>query len=562
MTSWQDQYNADPFAAPGGAGAGRQLSRREAREAERRAAETLVEKPPHPSGVVDFEAHDFGADFVPDQEINVGDTQDIWQALTRGAQPAPASRFTAGVPEAPAPRGEQDAAAMPNDLMDRVRDAVLRRPAEPAPQRAPSMPPTAFPTQGHDRAAPESRPTTAPGAVRPAAGRFDSQPYDVRALTPEATPTRRERRMRETADLREDGLPVELFAPRAPSSAPVPQQQPAYDEYAEVEADGYYDYDAPYAPEPTIAIPVRAAGVEQPLPGADPVALPQAFAEPAGDDVITFSNPIAQVRAEPHDHYLQAEADPEFIEPADEDDDDWEAQAVPTPAPRSASVPIAFLPPQDSVVQPQPWDSAPQPQQRDARFQDLQVGPPSEMTDLAGFEALIRKARNQPLAPQPADAPAARPAAAWADDDEDDRGGFGTLLNRQVQSSHGTSPALILPNDPQLLDVTQAVSGTGDIFVTGTMKLSRSLSTTGGHDDLYDSHEIDRLYDVAHDEPAAGVAPVRASKAVSGSAANRTVVTGRPGRGNVLPTVLAVVAGAMAVGVVALLVGSWVLHIF
>jgi hypothetical protein len=94
------------------------------------------------------------------------------------------------------------------------------------------------------------------------------------------------------------------------------------------------------------------------------------------------------------------------------------------------------------------------------------------------------------------------------------------------------------------------------------MNLPRSLSTTGAPSDLYDSQEIDRLYEASQDEPAAGVAPVRASKAVSGAPHDRGFASAPRRRGNVLPTVLAIVAGAMAVGVVTLLVGSWVLKLF
>ena len=139
--------------------------------------------------------------------------------------------------------------------------------------------------------------------------------------------------------------------------------------------------------------------------------------------------------------------------------------------------------------------------------------------------------------------------------------GFTGLLSRSVQGSHGSANALILPNDPQP-DLTQAVSANGDIFITGSMNLPRSLSTTGAPSDLYDSHEIDRLYEASQDEPAAGVAPVRASKAVSGGPHERGFSNAPRRRGNVLPTVLAIVAGAMAVGVVTLLVGSWVLKLF
>ena len=92
MTSWQDQQTRNGAGGAVDASSGAPMSRREAREAERRAAEALAEKQPHPSGVVDFEAHDFSPEFAPDQEFNVGDTQDIWAALTRGQRPAGRSR--------------------------------------------------------------------------------------------------------------------------------------------------------------------------------------------------------------------------------------------------------------------------------------------------------------------------------------------------------------------------------------------------------------------------------------------------------------------------------------
>ncbi len=540
MTSWQDQQMR------GGAGGtaldpatGQPMSRRAAREAERRAAEaqaqTQTEKPPHPSGVVDFEAHDFSADFTPDQEINVGDTQDIWAALTHGRQEPAAdgqdlSRFRSGVPAPEAP-AETGPSAVSGELLDRVRDAVLRRSTEPP---APALPPTVRMPQ---QEAPEA--PVALGAAPSASG-----------STPQ--PTRRQLREREAADTREDGLPTALFAPQPAPARPLD----GYD----AEDDAYYD--RPYAPEPTIAIPVRATDLATP-PATNPVALPQGFAEPTGDDALTFSSPVAVQPAEPLLNRLETHADAAFLQPGtpwgaergtygqydveDFDEEDFQdpqpyaPQAV-RPAALPADAPMPFVEPRTS-----------------AAFQNPQLGPPSEVTDLAGFEALIRKARQQPAEPQAA--PVQRPLA-WADAEEDPHEGFTGLLSRSVQGSHGSSNALILPTDPQPADLTQAVSGTGDIFVTGTMNLSRSLSTTGAAGDRYDSHEIDHLYEGAVDEPAAGVAPVRASRAVSGATQDRQFAKAKGGRGTMLPTVLAIVAGAMAVGVVGLLVVSWASNIF
>ena len=526
MTSWQDQQTRGGAGGGVDASSGAPMSRRAAREAERRAAEALAEKQPHPSGVVDFEPGEYNPQFAPDQGFDVGDTQDIWAALTRGQQPqtppaADLDAFRSGVPETPsAPR--QDA-GINGDLLDRVRDAVLRREA----------PLGGRPEQPQQPAAPQ-QPTA-----------FGQQPV----LDAPSGLTRRQRREQESADVREDGLPAELFTdPR--SAAPAPQ--PAGFEGYDYEDDGYYD--EPYTPEPTVAIPRQPVDLEQPSSTTNPISLPQAFSEPVGDDAITFSSPVPVTPADPRDQWPTARVDPAFIQPAqawsaedqgwDDDEDDWEPQAY---EPRSSA---------PGPTPAQPFAAAQSPFQA-PQFQSDQIGPPSEVTDLAGFEALIRKARQQP---QPQEQAPAGPALAWADEEEVQEG-FTGLLSRSVQGSHGSSNALILPNDPQP-DLTQAVSANGDIFITGSMNLPRSLSTTGAHSDLYDSPDIDRLYEASQDEPSAGVAPVSAKKAVSGAPHERGFSTKPHRGGNILPTVLAIVAGAMAVGVVTLLVGSWVLKLF
>jgi hypothetical protein len=428
----------------------------------------------------------------------------------------------------------QDDSSVSGDLLDRVRDAVLRR-------EAPTAPPAA------------ARPATAPQAFQ----RPETSPQQPSAFPQPGYPadetqglSRRARREAEVADEREDGLPAALFDPRRAPSAPQPvqpQAQPAGFEGYDYEDDGYYD--EPYLPEPTIAIPRQATELDAPSHTTNPISLPQAFHEPAGDDAITFSSPVPVAPAERRDPWGAAQVDPAFVEPDSRwDDEDDEPQGYQpgayTPGPIPAPSAVPFVEPQS------PFQAA--------QFQNPQLGPPSEVTDLAGFEALIRKARQQPQAPEPVQQQG--PGLAWADEEEVQEG-FTGLLSRSVQGSHGSANALILPNDPQP-DLTQAVSANGDIFITGSMNLPRSLSTTGAPSELYDSREIDRLYEASQDEPASGVAPVRASKAVSGGPHERGFSNAPRRRGNILPTVLAIVAGAMAVGVVTLLVGSWVLKLF
>jgi hypothetical protein len=242
------------------------------------------------------------------------------------------------------------------------------------------------------------------------------------------------------------------------------------------------------------------------------------------------------VQAEPQ--YEEVEPDPSFIEPRSYQQQGLRREPVQPPA--------AY-------------------QEPPAAFGPEQVGPPSEVTDLAGFEAMIRRARSgqppmpQQLVPQQQPQQLQRPLP-WKDDD-DAQEDYTGLLGRPVSGSNGSANALILPSDPQP-DLMQAVNSTGDIFITGSHHLPKSLAQTGATAEHYDSLEIDRLFEASQDEPAAGVAPVRASKAISGTGSTRSIIGVRRSPGNVLPTVLAIIAGAMAIGVVALLVGSWVLKLF
>ena len=339
--------------------------------------------------------------------------------------------------------------------------------------------------------------------------------------------TRKELRRRQAEQTTEDGMPAAWFS------------------------DGGQDVPAAfggYEETPTVAMPaLDRAELEAQSPMTAPVNLPQFFAEPKGNDALTFSSPVPIVDPDPQ---YEAEPEPEFIEPQPYRGRAW------------SQVPDEPVLP--AYAEPNPWGEPAGYAEPPAAFGPEQVGPPSEVTDLAGFEALIRRARSgqAPAAPEPAFRQPEQPRQAlpWADEDEDDAQDYTGLLGRSVQGGNGSANALILSNDPQP-DLTQAVNSTGDIFITGSLNLPRSLAQTGATGD-YDSLEIDRLFEASQDEATAGVAPVRASRAVSGTGSTRAIIGGRRARANILPTVLAIIAGAMAVGVVTLLIGSWVLKLF
>lgn len=192
---------------------------------------------------------------------------------------------------------------------------------------------------------------------------------------------------------------------------------------------------------------------------------------------------------------------------------------------------------------------------------------------LQGFEAMIKQAADGrdaaaaqgfPPAPQPmrSERPLTPPAGHWSTqvDEVDDHLPFDGLLTRDVSSTGGFGNALIMSSDRQP-DLFNAINSTGEIMATGQLDLPRSLSSTGASN-MYDSAEIDRLYEGQDEHQTGDVSPVRAARAVATHTSTRSVVSPRKRRGGMLPTVLAITAAVMAVGVIALLFGSYVLRLF
>jgi hypothetical protein len=141
--------------------------------------------------------------------------------------------------------------------------------------------------------------------------------------------------------------------------------------------------------------------------------------------------------------------------------------------------------------------------------------------------------------------------------------GVEPITSRNVGHSTAatTTNALILPALPQA-DATGPLTSTGEILVTGSIDLPRTLGATGAHDRI-DSSDIDRLLDGEENEfNTSEVAPVRASRAISTHTSTRGVIAPPKKRGNTLPVVLMVTAGVLAVGVIGLLIAAYVLNVF
>lgn len=135
----------------------------------------------------------------------------------------------------------------------------------------------------------------------------------------------------------------------------------------------------------------------------------------------------------------------------------------------------------------------------------------------------------------------------------------------EVGSTSGTSTAsnaLILPSVPSV-PTTGPLTSTGDILVTGSIDLPRSLGATGQHPSRYDSPDIDRLFDAEDaDSDDRDSAPVRASSAVSSHASARDTITPPKARKGRLTVALIVTASILAAGVIALVVATYAMRIF
>ena len=183
----------------------------------------------------------------------------------------------------------------------------------------------------------------------------------------------------------------------------------------------------------------------------------------------------------------------------------------------------------------------------------------------ASFE---RRADSAPAAPAavrpivptvPASAPESNglvpPVGHWtsqsaAPDDE-------TAPGRALGTHTGQTNALIL-TDQQIADVTGALNATGEIIITGSIDLPRSLGATGSQARV-DNADIDRLLEQGDAENAeTDAVPVRASRAISTHTSTRAVVlaASQP-KSSRLPLFLGIGGGIIGAGIIGVVVAGF-----
>ena len=150
------------------------------------------------------------------------------------------------------------------------------------------------------------------------------------------------------------------------------------------------------------------------------------------------------------------------------------------------------------------------------------------------------------------------PTGHWATESRIDNVNHGEdSFLRSAGSSSGilTTSVLVIPSIPQSSDLTNQLSSTGEILVTGTIDLPRSLGSTGARPNHFDHSDLDLLFAAEdNDFASSDSAPVRAIRAVSTHTSTNDLIVAKRTVSTRLPMVMAVTAGILAVCVVALLV--------
>lgn len=140
-------------------------------------------------------------------------------------------------------------------------------------------------------------------------------------------------------------------------------------------------------------------------------------------------------------------------------------------------------------------------------------------------------------------------------------GDFDALINRAVAqegaSGSSNTSALILPNMPESEGLAGPLGDSGELFITGSIDLPKSLSETGGHSALHDSVEVEPLdkLSVSESAPAGqGMAPVSASQAVSARGAQGPLVAEAGKDKSKMPVVLIATGGVLVLGAAGLII--------
>ena len=444
-------------------------------------------------------------------------------------------------------------------------------------------------------------PTPAPVSAVPPVTPVPAAPVDATAGVPETTLSRRELRAMLMAEATPLPVSGQLIEPTPwPQSAvevapePIAEVPPAAEPVAAAPSELLVE-PAPWQQRidaaPTAILPT-AAPIAAPVetPTDEPQAWPFSFGQPEAPVAETpaaapapstevFSAPVAAQPVQPQPVDPQPVADqPEFLAP---DEDGARALFGDIMTPIAAPLTVTPDVPEFRNAAPTSWSVA-EPAVHDAPVQQPFSSPlpasapqPIENTGLTNaiseFDALafpaggaveqVVPAASNPVSNQ-AESAWSPPVGHWSTqgDLDDETQPFESTINRRIGSGSATTNALVLPTPDR--DIRGALTGTGEVMLTGSIDLPMSLSSTGASARV--EHEsLDMLFDANdHEVVATDSAPVRAIRAVSTHNTGHGVTHTQKPKGAKSLTVLFIVAGGLAIATIAVFVTAMVFNVF
>ncbi len=398
--------------------------------------------------------------------------------------------------------------------------------------------------------APQGTAAAADSAVTDAAIEIDIPLFDE---------TGRQRSRRELRELREQALAERAAAQQEVASAVEvePEPEPAQPETVEPELDA--PQGEPVLPE-TVAFDVIAD--QQTEPANDFAALLQEIAA-ENASVADAAETFAQAESSPQPEILpepQPEVEPEdSVEPEPEVhvEPDSEAQIEAEPEPELQVVPEVQA---EAVPETEPaTELAPEVTAEDSAHSDFAAPVSAAPSQGYSFPDIAPLDEGHSIFDDPALRVMNAQGAQTGPDTGDGRG-FDDLITRAVAQEGAASTtntsALILPTMPETEGISGPLGETGELFVTGSFELPKSLSETGGHAALHDSVEADPLDDLGFAEatPTGMMAPVSASRAVSARSVQGALVTEATKDKSKMPVVLIATGGVLVLGAAGLIV--------
>ncbi len=389
-----------------------------------------------------------------------------------------------------------------------------RRSAQPAPTAAPEPLLYSAPVSPGDEVppAPSFRPRGT--AAAPPAPDQDSWQTSAQAMPPEQT--------YRTRDFSPEGR-------RAAAPSPSFAREPEWTHTSPPPTDLGYQTQA----APSYEAPAQAYAAPTYVPPAD---APPAYVPPVATD--------APVHSAPAQHTLPVEQtlsrrELRALQLAEQ------AAAAPLAAPAQVTQPAPVTPLSPPIAQVPHFSAPPEPL--------LNTGLTSAISE---FDTLTREPAHDP-------APRATPAGHWSSQTQlDEHDLFETTLTRTVGGGVATTSALVLPMPPAGADIRGPLTSTGEIMLTGSIDLPRSLSSTGASA-RFDHDGIDALFDAGDAEViSTDSAPVSAIKAVSTHNSGFAVTHTQKPKGTRGLTVLLIAASTMAVVVAGLLIAAFALNVF